>query len=153
MVAGYHSVFSVEAKKGLYTMIGVTCTISFEKTQNKQCVFTLNDPGSAPIQEYIRLSVESLSCWTEKKQGHAKRENHRNHDPDIASDLRTASDLITFLSRPSPEWSGGYPAHLLVRKVVSSILVTRICVFPSVAESVRTRVSKMQPLVDELQEC
>ena len=35
-------------------------------------------------------------------------------------------------------------------EVVSSILVTIVCVFFSVAESVRTGVSKIQPLVDEL---
>ena len=39
-------------------------------------------------------------------------------------------------------------------EVVSSILVSRICVFFSVAESVRTLlVSKIQSLVDELLEC
>ena len=41
-------------------------------------------------------------------------------------------------------------------EVVSSILdktIFIICVLSSVAESVRTRVSKIQPSVDEVQEC
>ena len=40
------------------------------------------------------------------------------------------------------------------KEVVSSILVkTKMCILASVAENMRTRVSKIQPSVDELQKC
>ena len=58
---------------------GATCTVSFGKGTKKTIRLPAKRLDPDPTREYIRLLVRSVSCWTERKQGHEKKQKHRIH--------------------------------------------------------------------------
>ena len=64
MVAGYHGVFSVEAREEWYTMIGVTCNVSFQKgAKVKTTIGPRSYPGVHEVVGPISILQVPTRAW------------------------------------------------------------------------------------------